>query len=272
MSLFDTHCHLDDPRLAAELPDVLARAEAAGVRAIATIGCARSVETVRSALDVVKSREGAGDPVELVATVGVHPHDASAYDDAIEAAIAEAGADPRVVAIGEMGLDYFYDNSPREAQAIAFRRQIAVAKRLGKPIVVHTRDAAEDTLAILRDEGARDVGGIIHCFSEGPEFAREALELGFVASFSGIVTFKSAAAVREAAKTQPLDALLVETDAPYLAPIPHRGRRNEPAFVAHTASCVADLRGMRYEALLEAAWVNSRRIFRLGGASAPKTA
>ncbi len=270
MSLFDTHCHLDDPRLGAELSDVLARAEAAGVRAIATIGCARSVETVRSALDVAKSAEGGS--VEVVATVGVHPHDASAYDDAMEAAIEGAGADARVVALGEMGLDHHYDHSPRAVQAEAFRRQIAVARRLGKPIVVHTREAADETLAILREENARDVGGIIHCFSEGPEFARAALELGFVASFSGIVTFPSAKAIREAARLQPLDALLVETDAPYLAPVPHRGKRNEPAFVAHTARCVADLRGMRYEALLEAAWDNSRRIFRLGEPRVPESA
>lgn len=266
MKLFDTHCHLDDPRLGAELPDVLARAEAAGVRAIATVGCARSLDTVRSALDVVNAREGSAGAIELFATVGVHPHDASAYDDAVEAAIAEAAADPRVVALGEVGLDYHYDRSPREAQAGAFRRQIALAKRLKKPLVVHTRAAADDTLEILREEGAREVGGIIHCFSEGPEFARAALDLGFVASFSGIVTFKSAESVRQAAKAQPLDALLVETDAPYLAPVPHRGRRNEPAFVAHTARCVADLRAMSYEALLEAAWDNSRRVFGLGGA------
>ncbi len=260
MRLFDTHCHLDDPRLGADLDGVLARADAAGVRAMATIGCARSVETVGAALDVARKH-----PEKLYATAGVHPHDASAYDDAVEAALLETGRDPQVVAMGEMGLDYYYDHSPREVQQAAFRRQIAVAKAVGKPLVVHTRDAADDTLRILREERARDVGGIIHCFSEGPEFAREALELGFVASFSGIVTFKAAAAVREAARLQPLDALLVETDAPYLAPVPHRGKRNEPAFVAHTARAVADLRGMSYEALLEATWANSLRVFRLGG-------
>jgi TatD DNase family protein len=263
VTLFDTHCHLDDPRLGADLDGVLARAKEAGVRAMTTIGCARSVETIRSALDVAQRHPGL-----LYATAGVHPHDAAAYDDAVEAALLETARDPQVVAVGELGLDYYYDHSPREAQQAVFRRQIAVAKAVGKPLVVHTRDAAEDTLRILREESARDVGGIIHCFSEGPEFARAALELGFVASFSGIVTFKSAAAVREAARLQPLDALLVETDAPYLAPVPHRGKRNEPAFVAHTARAVADLRGMSYEALLEATWANSLRVFRLGSESA----
>jgi TatD DNase family protein len=267
MSLFDTHCHLDDPRLGGDLDGVLERAAEAGVRAMTAIGCASSVETIGSALEVARQHPG-----RLYATAGVHPHDASAYDDALEGALMETGRDPQIVAVGEMGLDYYYDNSPREAQQTVFRRQIAVAKALGKPLVVHTRDAAEDTLRILREEDARDVGGIIHCFSEGPEFARAALELGFVASFSGIVTFKSATAIREAARLQPLDALLVETDAPYLAPVPHRGKRNEPAFVAHTARVVADLRGMSYEALLEATWANAHRVFRLDAASPAESA
>src|SRR5690606_26059226 len=151
------------------------------------------------------------EPAMLVATAGVHPHDAKAYDDALDAALREIGADPQVVAIGELGLDYHYDNSPREQQAEAFRRQIGVARALGKPRIVHTREAAADTLAALREEGARDVGGIIHGFSQDPVFARQALDLGVVPSFGGIVTFMPGTAVREAARLQPLEALLVET-------------------------------------------------------------
>jgi TatD DNase family protein len=258
MPLFDTHCHLDDPRLAGEQEAVLARAAEAGVARIATIGCVRSLENLRSALEVAHAHPG-----EVVSTIGVHPHDASHYDDALEAAIEEIALDPAVVAIGEAGLDYYYDNSPREAQREVFRRQIALAKRRGLPLVVHTRDAAEDTLAVLREEDARDVGGIIHCFSEDAAFARAALDMGFVSSFSGIVTFKNARAVHEAARLQPLGDLLVETDAPYLAPIPHRGRTNEPAFVAHTAAAIAQIRGIPVETVISASWENAHRVFRL---------
>lgn len=258
MPLFDTHCHLDDPRLAGDRSEVLARAETAGVRRMATIGCVSSPENVRSALEIAHAH-----PDRVVSTIGAHPHDAAHYGDALESAIEEVAGDPAVVAIGEAGLDYYYDNSPREAQREVFRRQIALARKLGLPLVVHTRDAAEDTLTILREESARDVGGIIHCFSEDAAFAKAALEMGFVSSFSGIVTFKNAKAVQEAARLQPLSDLLVETDAPYLAPIPHRGRTNEPAFVAHTAEAIAQLRGIPVETVISASWENAHRVFRL---------
>lgn len=259
--LFDTHCHLDDPKYAGELDDVLARAAAAGVEQMTTIGCVRSLEGVDRALTIARAH-----PDRVTATVGVHPHDAAfmASDpDGLEGAMRPVARDPQVVAIGEMGLDYFYDRSPRATQQDVFRRQIAMARAVGKPIIVHTRDAREDTLAILREEQARDVGGIIHCFSEDAAFAAAALDLGFIASFSGIVTFKNAAAVRDAATQQPLDAILVETDAPYLAPVPFRGKRNEPAYVAHTADVVAELRGMSRDALREATTANARRLFGL---------
>jgi TatD DNase family protein len=200
------------------------------------------------------------------ATAGVHPHDAVSLDDAVARAVEEAAADPMVVAVGETGLDHHYDHSPRPVQAEAFRRQIAIARRVKKPIVVHTRSAPEETLRILREENARDVGGIIHCFSEDAAFAAAALDLGFVSSFSGIVTFPNARGVQEAARAQPLDALLVETDAPYLAPVPERGKRNEPAFVAHTAAFVAGLRGVPDEVVRRAATENACRIF---GIAAP---
>ena len=256
--LFDTHCHLDDPRLHDELDDVLERAKSAGVRRIATIGCARDVESLKSAIEIASKH-----PEWISATVGVHPHDAKHLDDELCDAIAEAGTDPSVVAIGETGLDYHYDHSPHEAQLDAFRKQVAIAKALRKPLVIHTRSAPKETLRVLREERAGDVGGIIHCFSEDAPFAAAALDLGFVSSFSGIVTFKKAVEVQEAARRQPADALLVETDAPYLAPIPRRGKRNEPAYVAHTARHIAELRGEDPDALAEITYQNAMRIFGL---------
>ena len=254
--LFDTHCHLDDPRLHEELDAVLDRAKAAGVRRITTIGCAHDVASVKSAVDIAQQH-----PDWISATVGVHPHDAKDLDDATCDAIRAAGSDSTVVAIGETGLDFHYDHSPRDTQLEAFRKQIEIAKELGKPLVIHTRSAPEETLQVLREERAGDVGGIIHCFSEDAPFAAAALDLGFISSFSGIVTFKKAIAVQEAAKKQPADAILIETDAPYLAPIPKRGKRNEPAYVAHTAKCIAELRGEDLEALAEATYRNALRIF-----------
>lgn len=256
--LFDTHCHLDDPRLHEELDAVLDRAKEAGVRRITTIGCAHDLASVKSAIDIARRH-----PEWISATVGVHPHDAKDLDEATCDAIRAAGKDSTVVAIGETGLDFHYDHSPRDTQLEAFRKQIAIAKELKKPLVIHTRSAPKETLQVLREEQAGDVGGIIHCFSEDAPFAAAALDLGFISSFSGIVTFKKAIAVREAAKKQPADAILVETDAPYLAPIPKRGKRNEPAYVAHTAKCIAELRGEEQEALAEATYQNALRIFRI---------
>ncbi|MBW2510154.1 MAG: TatD family hydrolase [Deltaproteobacteria bacterium] len=256
--LFDTHCHLDDPRLHQELDAVLERAKEAGVRRITTIGCAHDVASVSSAIDIAHRHSD-----WISATVGVHPHDAKELDDALCDAIRTAGTDSSVVAIGETGLDFHYDHSPRDAQVDAFRMQIAIAKELKKPLIIHTRSAPEETLRVLREERASDVGGIIHCFSEDAPFAAAALDLGFVSSFSGIVTFSKAIEVQEAARRQPADALLIETDAPYLAPSPKRGKRNEPAYVAHTAKRIAELRGEEPEALAEVSYDNAIRIFRI---------
>jgi len=254
--LFDTHCHLDDPRLHGELDDVLSRAKQAGVRRITTIGCAEDVASLQSALRIAHAHRD-----WISATVGVHPHDAKNLDDTLHDAIVEAGRDDSVVAIGETGLDFHYDHSPREVQLDAFRKQVAIAKELKKPLVIHTRSAPAETLQVLREERAREVGGIIHCFSEDASFAAAALDLGFVSSFSGIVTFKKAVAVQEAARKQPADALLIETDAPYLAPIPKRGKRNEPAYVAHTAQRIAELRGEDLDRLVEQTYDNAIRLF-----------
>ena len=212
--------------------------------------------SVTKAIEIARAH-----PDRISATVGVHPHDAKHLDDGLLDAIREAGADASVVAIGETGLDFHYDHSPHDAQEEAFRKQVAIARELRKPLVIHTRSAPKQTLQILREEQAKDVGGIIHCFSEDAPFAAAALDLGFVSSFSGIVTFKKAIAVQEAALKQPADALLIETDAPYLAPIPRRGKRNEPAYVAYTAARIAELRGVDPEALAEATYENALRIF-----------
>lgn len=261
--LVDTHCHLD---YFEDLDAVLERAKAAGVGTLVHVGCVRALEEVGASLALAE-RTG------VFATVGVHPHDASTYTDAIDEALAGVAAASRIVAVGEMGLDHHYDHSPREVQAEVFRRQVAIARRLKKPIVIHTRNAPAETLAILREENARDVGGIIHCFSEDREFAKGALDLGFVSSFSGLVTFpKKAEAIREAAKHQPADAILVETDAPYLAPVPYRGKRNEPGFVAHTARALAELRGVSEEELRAITTRNARRVLRLPAGTSPSHA
>jgi len=196
------------------------------------------------------------------AAVGVHPHDAVTLDDAAYAELATLTAEPEVVAVGEIGLDYHYDHSPRDAQRAAFARLVGLARERKKPIVIHTRNAPADTIDILTAEGARDVGGVIHCFSEDQAFAEKALDLGFDLSFSGIVTFKTSLAVQQVARWAPLDRILVETDSPYLAPIPKRGKPNEPAYVVHTARRVAELRGIAFEALAEATTVNAERAFR----------
>ena len=256
--LFDSHCHLDFDSFREDFDAVVERARAAGVTRIATIGSGRDVSSATGALEVARRLAPFA-----VATVAVHPHDAKIVTDEVIDTLRELARDPLVVAIGETGLDYHYDHSPRDAQADAFRRFIALARELDKPIVVHTRNAREDTLRILREENARDVGGIIHCFSEDAAFARNALELGFVASFSGIVTFKNATAIRDAAAKQPLEAILVETDAPYLAPVPYRGKRNEPAHVAHTAAEIARLRNCDEAEVREATTRNAERVYRL---------
>lgn len=254
--LIDTHCHLD-PQYLPEGPDeVLARAREAGVVAFVCVGVGSDLTPARSAIELASRRE------DVFAAIGFHPHDATALDEAAYEELSRLARHPKVVAVGEMGLDFHYDHSPREVQKEAFRRQIALAREIGKPIVVHTREAAEETLAILDEERAGEVGGIIHCFSEDRPFAERALDLGFDISFSGIVTFKNAKAIQEVASFAPLDRILVETDSPYLAPVPMRGKRCEPAYVVHTARFIAKLRGMSFEELAAATTENARR--RLG--------
>ncbi|MEO5729307.1 MAG: TatD family hydrolase [Byssovorax sp.] len=254
--LIDTHCHLD----ATYFPDgpdaAIERARLQGVDAFVVVGVGSTLEQARQAVALAARRS------DCHAVTGVHPHDAAAVDAPMLAELDALAASPHVVAVGEIGLDYHYLRSPREAQQAVFRRLIGLARAVKKPIVIHTREAPEDTLTILAEEGAKDVGGIIHCFSEDRAFAARALDLGFDLSFSGIVTFKTARAIQDVAAWAPVDRILVETDSPYLAPVPFRGKPCEPAHVLHTARRVAELRGMSLEDLAARTSENARRRLR----------
>jgi len=253
MSWFDTHCHLDSEHHPDGAEPILERARAAGVTAFLCVGVG-GMPQAEQALALAERH------ADVFASAGVHPHDAERDGDLDFGALL---AHPRLLAVGEVGLDYHYDHSPRERQAEVFRRFIAVARSVQKPLIIHTRSAPEDTLAILEGEGARDAGGVIHCFSEDRAFATRALDLGFYLSFSGIVTFKTARAIQEVAAWAPKDRVLVETDSPYLAPVPLRGKRCEPAFVVHTGKYVAGLRGTPEADFAELTHENARRLFRV---------
>ncbi len=259
LMLADAHCHLDADHFAEGPDPAIVRARAAGVIGFIVVGLAdasKGVEPLRSAVALARSMSG-----NVAACVGIHPHDASCWTEALHASLESTASEPEAVAVGEIGLDYHYEHSPRAQQREVFARLIALARKVRKPLVIHTREAAEDTLAVLDAEGARDVGGIIHCFSEDRAFAARALDLGFSLSFSGIVTFKNALAIRDVAAWAPLDRILVETDSPYLAPVPLRGKRCEPAYVVHTARHVAELRGMPLGDLAQATLENTERRF-----------
>lgn len=239
--MIDSHCHLADEQFASDLDDVVVRARDAGVTtALAILDAASPAEAARA--DCVTAAWPA-----VRFALGVHPHQAGAFIDdpgGVVSVVREAyAARPGAVAIGEIGLDYHYDFAPRATQVEVFRRQIALAREVGRPVVIHTREADDDTIDALRGEGGGDVTGVFHCFTGDATFARRALDLGFHVSFSGIVTFRNADAIREAARMVPADRLLVETDSPYLAPVPFRGRRNEPARVARVVEAVAGTRG-----------------------------
>ncbi len=261
LAVADAHCHLDR-RHFHEGPDaVMARALAAGVVGFVVVGLVRPEDDdplapVRFAVDLARAA-----PDRVAACVGLHPHDASAWTPSLHEELRALALAPEVAAVGEIGLDYHYDHSPRDRQREVFARLVALAREVRKPIVVHTRTAPADTLAVLEGEGARDVGGIIHCFSEDRAFASRALDQAFDLSFSGVVTFKNAEAVRDVARWAPADRIHVETDSPYLAPVPLRGKRCEPAHVLYTARCVAELRDVAAEALAAATLANTERRF-----------
>jgi TatD DNase family protein len=249
--LVDSHCHLDFPDFAAERQSVIIRARAAGVATMLTIGT--RLDEFEGVLAIAKADEN------IWCSVGAHPHEASDHSDLMPERLAALAAHPKVVGIGETGLDYHYDYSPRETQERVFRAHIVASRATGLPLIIHAREADDDIARILLEE--QPPPGVLHCFSSGRGLAEAALAIGFYISISGIVTFKSADQLRTIAQDLPIDRLLVETDSPYLAPVPYRGKRNEPAFVKATVAAVASLKGIAPEALATATTANFFRLF-----------
>jgi TatD DNase family protein len=254
LAVVDSHCHIDLPAFDGDRDAVVARAREAGVAEMLIAGGVDEQDGHRRALRVA---EALGLPV----SAGIHPHEARLGNDAIYEELRGLGREGRIVAIGEIGLDFHYDYSPRDVQREVFRRQVRLAREVGRPVIIHTREADEETAAILEQEGANETGGVIHCFTGGEELARRALVLGFYISFSGIVAFPRSETIQAVARTVPEDRLLVETDSPFLSPPPHRGKRNEPAFVVEVARRVAGLRGDTLEAVGAASGRNFERLF-----------
>src|SRR5712691_1298997 len=257
--LVDSHCHLDFPDFAAERDAVVERARAAGVGTMLTIGTRLDqfpgVRAIAEAYD------------DVWCSVGAHPHEAADHAATTAADLAMLAAHPRVVGIGETGLDFHYDHSPRDVQEQVFRAHIAASQLSGLPLIIHAREADDDVARVLREE--RPPPGVLHCFSSGRALAEAALDLGFYISISGIITFRNADELRAIVRDVPLERLLVETDAPYLAPVPYRGRRNEPAYVAATAACVAALKGIAPDELAAATTENFFRLFHKAVRPAP---
>ena len=253
--MIDSHCHLDNPQFDADREAVIERALAAGIERMVVIGTGEGPPDLEAGIRLADHYKS------IYATVGVHPHDASKATPETFGLLAELLKHPKVVALGEIGLDYHYDHSPREVQREVFLEQMRIAGDARKPIVIHTREAWEDTLALLEEHWKpTGLGGIMHCFSGGPVQAARSLALGFHLSFGGILTFPKSADVQEAARTAPANRILIETDAPYLAPVPHRGKRNEPAFVAETARKLAQLRGVTPEEIAQTTTANFRAL------------
>jgi TatD DNase family protein len=255
VTLTDSHCHIDMPQFDADRDEVVARAREAGVQEMLIVG---GVDEEDGHLRALRVAESYGFP----ASAGVHPHEAKLATDAVYDELRGLAKERRIVALGEIGLDFHYDHSPRDVQREVFRRQVRLAREVGLPVIIHTREADDETATLLEEEGAAEFGGVIHCFTGGPELARRALGLGFFISFSGIAAFPRSEGIQEVAKSVPLDRLLVETDAPFLAPPPHRGKRNEPAFVVDLARKLAALREIGLAEIGAAATANFGRFLR----------
>jgi TatD DNase family protein len=253
--VIDSHCHIDSEQFSTDREAVIARALAAGVTTMLAIGTGEGPPDLDAAVRLADTYPA------FLATVGVHPHNAGRVESDTYPQLLALAEHPKVVAVGEIGLDYHYDFSPREEQREVFIRHLELARELRLPIIIHTREAWADTIAILREHWEPSLGGVFHCFSEGAPEAEQAIALNFHLGIGGVLTFPKAERVREAASFAPLDRLLVETDAPYLAPVPHRGKRNEPAFVVQTASRLAALRGLSLSELDELTTANFRRVF-----------
>lgn len=251
--LIDTHAHLNDPKLAEDVDDVIARADAAGVHRI--IVCGYDMDSSRAAVELAERYES------VYATVGVHPHDAKSYDSSTGQTLAELSHGSKVLAIGEIGLDYHYDFSPRPQQMAAFEAQIDLAWRLRLPIVVHSRESNPEVLEVLGGRSGNIVGCVLHCFSGDADFARKVLDLGFYIGIDGPLTYKASEKLRGVVSMCPLDRLLLETDCPYLTPNPYRGKRNEPAYVRYVAEEAARVKGITVDELAEATSANARRLF-----------
>lgn len=252
--LIDTHCHLDFPEFAEQQDAVVERARAAGV--------ARMISISTHASKFAQVKAIAEKYSDVYCTAGVHPHHSGEPDENVqEAWLIDAAKYDKVVGLGETGLDYYYNNSPVDEQKRNFRTHVRACLATDLPIIVHTRDADEDTELLLREEGQGRLKGLLHCFSSGRKLAEKALDMGFYISFSGIVTFKKSEELREIARDIPLDRILVETDAPFLAPMPHRGKPNEPSFVVHTAQCIADVKNISLEELGNITTANALRLF-----------
>ena len=252
MTFVDSHCHLDSKQFDSDREEVIQRAIASGVEKMVAIGTGDGPPDLEAGLRLADRYPA------FYATVGVHPHDAAKASEETFTQLGELLKHPKVIAIGEIGLDYRYDFSPRDVQKNVFIEQMRIARDAGKPIVIHTREAWDDTIALLRSHWKGT--GIMHCFSGGPEEARQALDLGFYVSFGGIVTFPKATQIQEAARITPHDRILIETDAPYLAPVPKRGKRNEPAYVVETARKLAELRGEPLEDIAATTSANFARL------------
>lgn len=255
--LIDSHAHVVPSVYGDELPEVLQRASDAGVTQIVCIGSGYGADSAGESVVVADQYE------QVFATVGIHPHDAKHVDDGALEMLSDLAGREKVVAWGEIGLDYHYDNSPRDVQRRAFAEQLEAARAVDLPVVIHTREADDDTVAILDEHDSWGRGVLIHCFSHTPAFARELLERGAILSIPGIVTFKKATDLQEAVRQIPLERMMVETDSPFLSPIPYRGKRNEPAYVRRVAEFVAELKGTTVEAVSAATVANTRQFFGL---------
>ena len=255
MSLIDSHCHLDSAEFNDDRDEAIERALAAGVEHMMAIGTGNGPPDLEAGIRLADKHPA------FYATIGIHPHDAAKAGREDLKHLSDLLSHPKVLAVGEIGLDYHYDFSPRDVQKSVFIEQMGIAAQARKPIVIHTREAWEDTLTLIEQHWTpHGIGGIMHCFSGGPEEGQRAIDLGFHLSFGGIVTFPKALAVQEAAKWAPRDRMLLETDAPYLAPVPKRGKRNEPALIVHTARKLAELRGESYEEVCAVTSDNFKRL------------
>ncbi len=255
MELVDTHAHLDFPRFDKDRKEVIKRAFDGGIKTIVNIGT--DMTSSRNSVELSRRYE------DIYAVIGIHPHNADSFNLNVSKKLKKLADNEKVVAIGEIGLDFHYDNSPRQKQKQAFRAQLRLAKSLNLPIVIHTRDADEETIKILKEEKADEIGGIMHCFASGKKMAKEVLNLGFHLAFGGLITFKNLSDLREVVSEVPLEKLLLETDSPYLTPDPYRGKRNEPLYVKYVAEKVAEIKDISVEEVAKKTTFNAKKVYNI---------